>query len=250
MLGRSFFEKGQPYKVEIVDDLVADAQQRGLPPPTTTFYEQGPFIDLCRGPHVESTGKIGPIKLLAVSGAYWRGDQKRPAMQRVYGTAWPTQEELDHFPVAARGGREARPPSGWACSWTCSRFHDVSPGGAFWHPKGWRLYQTLRDAMREIQARRGYQEIYTPPLVHKKLWEQSGHWTCTGTTCPGRVQSRRFSLKPMNCPNRRSSTLTCSLISRIPLRCPSTRCFTAPNCPACGPGCPSAALRHGRRPRT
>src|SRR6185436_18273491 len=89
--------KGQPYKVEIVDDLVANAEAKGLPAPKTTFYQQGPFIDLCRGPHVESTGKIGPFKLLAVSGAYWRGDQKRPSMQRVYGTAWKTQEELDHF---------------------------------------------------------------------------------------------------------------------------------------------------------
>ncbi len=193
-------DKGQPYKVEIVDDLVADAKQRGLPPPKTTFYEQGPFIDLCRGPHVESTGKIGPIKLLAVSGAYWRGDQKRPAMQRVYGTAWPTQEELDHF-LWRREEAKKRDHRRLGVQLDLFSFHDVSPGAAFWHPKGWRLYNTLRDAMREIQARRGYEEIYTPPLVHKKLWEQSGHWDLYRENMfLVESEDQTYSLKPMNCP--------------------------------------------------
>ena len=193
-------EKGQPYKVEIVDDLVADAQQRGLPPPKTTFYEQGPFIDLCRGPHVESTGKIGPLKLLAVSGAYWRGDQKRPAMQRVYGTAWATQEELDAFlwrreEAKKRDHRRLGVQLDLFCSTTSPR------RGAFWHPKGWTLYHTLRDALREMQARRGYQEIYTPPLVHQKLWEQSGHWDLyRDHMFLVEAEEQTFSLKPMNCP--------------------------------------------------
>ncbi len=193
-------EKDQPYKVEIVDDLVADAEQRGLPAPKTTFYEQGPFIDLCRGPHVESTGKIGPLKLLAVSGAYWRGDQKRPAMQRVYGTAWSTQEELDHF-LWRREEAKKRDHRRLGVQLDLFSFHDVSPGAAFWHPKGWRLFNTLRDAMREIQARRGYEEIYTPPLVHKKLWEQSGHWDLYRENMfLVESEDQTYSLKPMNCP--------------------------------------------------
>ena len=103
-------EHDQPFKVEIIDDLLAAAERDGTAMPPTTFYRQGPFIDLCRGPHVASTGKIGPFKLLGTAGAYWRGDEKRPMLQRVYGTAWATQEELDAVPVAARGGQEARPP--------------------------------------------------------------------------------------------------------------------------------------------
>jgi threonyl-tRNA synthetase len=193
-------EKGQPYKVEIVDDLVADAQQRGLPAPKTTFYEQGPFIDLCRGPHVESTGKIGPIKLLAVSGAYWRGKQDRPAMQRVYGTAWPTRDELDKF-LWRREEAKKRDHRKLGVQLDLFSFNDVSPGAAFWHPKGWTLYRTLQNAMREIQARRGYQEIYTPPLVHKKLWEQSGHWDLyRDNMFVVESEDQTYSLKPMNCP--------------------------------------------------
>ncbi|HUR15805.1 MAG TPA: threonine--tRNA ligase [Candidatus Limnocylindrales bacterium] len=193
-------EKEQPYKVEIVDDLVAGAASRGLPPPKTTFYEQGPFIDLCRGPHVESTGKIGPIKLLAVSGSYWRGDQKRPQMQRVYGTAWPTQEELDAF-LWRREEAKKRDHRKLGVQLDLFSFHDVSPGGAFWHPKGWRLFNTLRDAMRDIQRRRGYQEIYTPPLVHQRLWEQSGHWDLyRDKMFLVESDDQTYSLKPMNCP--------------------------------------------------
>ena len=96
--GKRFFEEsGQPYKVEILDDLERAAGEAGKPAPEVSTYEHGQFIDLCRGPHVESTGRIGPFKLLAVSGAYWRGDQKRPALQRIYGTVWSTQEELDRY---------------------------------------------------------------------------------------------------------------------------------------------------------
>ncbi|HWO14359.1 MAG TPA: threonine--tRNA ligase, partial [Polyangiaceae bacterium] len=193
-------EKDQPYKVEIVDDLVAAAQAQGLPAPKTTFYQQGPFIDLCRGPHVESTGKIGPVKLLAVSGAYWRGDQKRPAMQRVYGTAWPTQEELDAF-LWRREEAKKRDHRKLGVQLDLFSFHDVSPGGAFWHPKGWTLYNTLREAMRDIQKKRGYQEIYTPPLVHQKLWQQSGHWDLyRDKMFIVEADDQTYSLKPMNCP--------------------------------------------------
>ncbi len=108
--GRAFFvERGQPYKVEILDDLAARSAATGEPMPPTSTYEHGPFIDLCKGPHVASTGRIGPFKLLSVAGAYWRGDEKRPMLQRIYGTVWATQEELDQLPVASGRGEEARP---------------------------------------------------------------------------------------------------------------------------------------------
>jgi threonyl-tRNA synthetase len=199
--GRAFFvERDQPFKVEILDDLASKAEASGLPMPPTTVYEHGPFVDLCRGPHVESTGRIGPFKLLAISGAYWRGDQSRPSLQRVYGTVWSTQEDLDKY-LWQRAEAKKRDHRRLGVQLDLYSFHDVSPGAAFWHPKGWRLYQTLRDAMRENQEKRGYQEIYTPPLVHRKLWEQSGHWEhYRDSMYLVEVDKELFSLKPMNCP--------------------------------------------------
>jgi threonyl-tRNA synthetase len=199
--GRAFFvDKDQPFKVEILDDLAAKAKADGTPMPPTTVYEHGPFVDLCRGPHVESTGKIGPFKLLAVSGAYWRGDQSKPALQRVYGTVWSTQEELDKY-LLRREEAKKRDHRRIGLQLDLYSFHDVAPGSAFWHPKGWRLYQTLRDAMRELQDRRGYQEIYTPPLVHRKLWERSGHWEhYRDSMYLLEIDDEEYSLKPMNCP--------------------------------------------------
>ena len=199
--GKRFFEEhGQPYKVEILEDLERAANEAGEPAPEVSTYEHGAFIDLCRGPHVESTGKIGPLKLLAVSGAYWRGDQKRPALQRIYGTVWSTQEELDQY-LWRREEAKKRDHRKLGVQLDLFSFHDVSPGAAFWHPKGWTLYQTLREALREMQARRGYQEIYTPPLVHQKLWEQSGHWDLyRDHMFLVEADEQTFSLKPMNCP--------------------------------------------------
>jgi threonyl-tRNA synthetase len=199
--GRAFFdERGQPFKVEILDDLAARAAADGAPMPPTTVYEHGRFVDLCRGPHVESTGRIGPFKLLAVSGAYWRGDQSRPALQRIYGTVWPTQEELDRY-LWRRDEARKRDHRRLGIQLDLFSFHDVSPGAAFWHPKGWTLYRTLRDAMRELQDRRGYQEIYTPPVVSQKLWERSGHWEhYREHMFLIEAEGQTFSLKPMNCP--------------------------------------------------
>ncbi len=199
--GRAFFaERSQPFKVEILDDLAFASRRDGTPMPPTSLYEHGPFIDLCKGPHVSSTGAIGPFKLLAVAGAYWRGDQKRDMLQRVYGTVWPTQEDLDQF-LWRRDEAKKRDHRRLGVQLDLFSFHDISPGAAFWHPKGWTLYRTLESAMRELQAARGYQEIYTPPLVHQKLWEQSGHWDLyRDHMFLVEAEDQTFSLKPMNCP--------------------------------------------------
>jgi threonyl-tRNA synthetase len=193
-------DAGQAYKVEILDDLAARARAAGEPLPVTSFYAHGPFSDLCKGPHVETTAAIGPFKLLSVAGAYWRGDEKRPMLQRIYGTVWETQEDLDQF-LWRREEAKKRDHRKLGVRLDLFSFHDVSPGAAFWHPKGWRLYQTLRDAMRELQDRRGYDEVYTPPLVHQKLWEQSGHWEhYRDNMFLVEAEEQTFSLKPMNCP--------------------------------------------------
>jgi threonyl-tRNA synthetase len=199
--GRAFFEAhSQPFKVEILDDLAAHAKEAGTPLPPTSTYEHGSFIDLCKGPHVGSTGKIGPFKLMTVAGAYWRGSEKRPMLQRIYGTVWPTQDELDGY-LERREQAKKRDHRRLGVQLDLFSFHDVSPGSAFWHPKGWTLYRTLENAMRELQERRGYQEIYTPPLVHKKLWETSGHWDAYREHMfVLEAEDQTFSLKPMNCP--------------------------------------------------
>jgi len=192
--------QAQTYKVEILDDLAARAAAAGEAPPVTSFYEHGPFSDLCKGPHVESTGKIGPFRLLSVAGAYWRGDEKRPMLQRIYGTVWATQEDLDRY-LWRRAEAKKRDHRRLGVQLDLFSFHDVSPGSAFWHPKGQRIWRTLESAMRELQERRGYQEISTPILVHEKLWLQSGHLPLYAENMfLLQVEDQTFSLKPMNCP--------------------------------------------------
>jgi threonyl-tRNA synthetase len=199
--GRALEEsKGQPFKVEILDDLARKAAEAGTDVPATSFYEHGPFIDLCKGPHVASTGHIGPFKLLAVAGAYWRGDEKRPMLQRIYGTVWETQAELDLF-LERREEAKKRDHRKLGVQLDLFSFHDVSPGSAFWHPKGQRIWRTLETAMRELQVRRGYEEISTPILVSERLWRQSGHWDHYAENMfIVEAEGQKFSLKPMNCP--------------------------------------------------
>ncbi|HEY3333997.1 MAG TPA: threonine--tRNA ligase [Candidatus Limnocylindrales bacterium] len=191
---------GQPYKVEILDDLAHKAREAGTPLPATSLYEHGPFSDLCKGPHVASTGHIGPFKLLAVAGAYWRGDEKRPMLQRIYGTVWESQAALDLF-LERREEAKKRDHRKLGVQLDLFSFHDVSPGSAFWHPKGQRIWRTLEGAMRELQDRRGYQEVSTPIVVSERLWRQSGHWDhYADNMFIVEAEGQQFSLKPMNCP--------------------------------------------------
>ena len=199
--GRSIEEgDGQGFKVEILDDLARKASETASPMPPVTFYEHGSFRDLCKGPHVESTGHIGPFKLLAVAGAYWRGDEKRPMLQRIYGTVWETQEALDRY-LWRREEAKKRDHRKLGVALDLFSFHDVSPGAAFWHPKGQRIWRTLESAMRELQDRRGYDEVSTPMIVSQRLWEASGHWDLyRDNMFLIESEGQTFSLKPMNCP--------------------------------------------------
>ena len=188
---RFFRERGEPFKVEILE---------GLDVPRVSIYEQGEFVDLCRGPHVASTGEIKVFKLLSSSGAYWRGDEKNPMLQRIYGTAWLTQEDLDQYLWRLEEAKK-RDHRKVGRELDLFDFHDVSPGAPFWLPNGWTIVRELERFVRESLDARGYQEISTPILVNKKLWEQSGHWEhYQDNMFKVEVDEQLFSLKPMNCP--------------------------------------------------
>src|SRR6267143_1406283 len=186
-----FEERGEPFKVEIL---------RGLSVPTVSIYRQGDFLDLCRGPHVTSTGQLKAFKLLSASGAYWRGDEKNPMLQRIYGTAWLTQEELDKHLWRLEEAKK-RDHRKLGRELDLFDLHDVSPGAPFWLPNGWTIVRELERFVRENLDARGYQEISTPILVNKRLWEQSGHWDhYRDNMFMVEVEEQLFSLKPMNCP--------------------------------------------------
>src|SRR5262245_54688292 len=185
-------EDDNPYKREIIHG-VPDGE-------ALSFYRTGDWIDLCRGPHVSDAGKIGPFKLLSVAGAYWRGDEKRPMLQRIYGTVWADQKALDDF-LWRRAEARKRDHRRLGVQLDLFSFHDVSPGSVFWHPKGQRIWRILEGAMREVQAKRGYQEVSTPIVVSERLWRQSGHWDLyRDNMFLVDSENQTFSLKPMNCP--------------------------------------------------
>ncbi|HET6380917.1 MAG TPA: threonine--tRNA ligase [candidate division Zixibacteria bacterium] len=187
-------EQGQDYKVEIIRDLPPEQSA------TVSFYRHGEFVDLCRGPHVESTGRLGPFKLLNSAGAYWRGDERRPMLQRIYGTVWESQEDLDRYLWRLEEARR-RDHRRLGRDLDLFTFHPESPAAPFWHPRGMALYRALEDWSRQVRREGGFHEVRTPSLVRRELWEQSGHWEL--------YQDNMFVLddydhpsgmKPMNCP--------------------------------------------------
>jgi threonyl-tRNA synthetase len=186
-----FRERDEPFKVEILE---------GIEAPRVSLYQQGEFTDLCRGPHVPSTGHIRFFKLLSSSGAYWRGDERRPMLQRIYGTAWLTQQELDQYLWRLEEAKK-RDHRKLGRELDLFDFHEVAPGAPFWLPNGMILIRELEKFAREAQDARGYAEISTPIVVNKKLWEQSGHWEhYSENMFKLEVDEQVFSLKPMNCP--------------------------------------------------
>ena len=188
------FEKmGEKYKVEIIESIPGDED--------LSFYRQGDFIDLCRGPHVPSTGKFKAFKLTKVAGAYWRGDSNNEMLQRIYGTAWPSKKDLKHY---LQRLEEAEKRDHRKLGKQLGLFHmaEEAPGSVFWHPKGWRLFLNLLEYMRGRQEQADYIEVNTPDVMDRSLWETSGHWfnyrenMFTTQTEDERI----FALKPMNCP--------------------------------------------------
>ncbi|HNP64554.1 MAG TPA: threonine--tRNA ligase [Woeseiaceae bacterium] len=185
---------GEEYKAEIIESIPSDED--------LTLYRQGDFIDLCRGPHLPSTGKLGKaFKLTHVSGAYWRGDSSNEMLQRIYGTAWANDKQLrQHLHMLEEAERRDHRRLGRVMD--LFHFQEEAPGAVFWHPKGWSLFQSLIGYMREKQNAAGYEEINTPEIVSRSLWEASGHWESFGdhmfTT--ETVDGRTYAIKPMNCP--------------------------------------------------
>ena len=191
---KHFKKIGEHYKAEIIKDIPEGEE--------LSIYFHGKWHDLCRGPHLPSTKKIGKaFKLTKVAGAYWRGDSKNEMLQRIYGTSWPSQKELDDY-LKRIEEAEKRDHRKLGKEMDLFHFREESPGAVFWHHKGWTLFQTLINYMRQRQKNAGYKEINTPEILDKNLWEQSGHWEkfgenmFTSDTPDGKV----FAIKPMNCP--------------------------------------------------
>ena len=189
---KTFRGMGEHYKVQIVEELPRDEE--------ISLYRQGAWMDLCRGPHVPSTGKLQCFKLTKVAGAYWRGDSGNEMLQRVYGTAWRNQKELKAY---LRRIEEAEKRDHRKLGKKLDLFHiqEEAPGMVFWHPRGWALYQIIKQYMRKRQQEHGYQEINTPQVVDLSLWEKSGHVDKFGDDMfLLKSEERDFAIKPMNCP--------------------------------------------------
>ena len=189
-----FKDKGEIYKAEIIESIPENED--------VSIYFHGKWNDLCRGPHLSSTGKIGKyFKLTKVSGAYWRGDSNNEMLQRIYGTSWSSQKDLDDY-LKRIEEAEKRDHRKLGKEMDLFHFREDSPGSVFWHEKGWNLFQKLIDYMRAKQKKAGYKEINTPEILDKSLWEKSGHWEKFGehmytSTTP---DEKVFAIKPMNCP--------------------------------------------------
>ena len=189
-----FEDKGEHYKVEIIKDIPEDEELK--------VYYHGDWFDLCRGPHLNSTGEIGKaFKLTKVAGAYWRGDSSNAMLQRIYGTAWETQEQLDNY-LHLLEEAEKRDHRKLGKEMDLFHFQEEAPGAVFWHPRGWQLFQSLINYMRLRQDRADYVETSTPELLDKSLWETSGHWEKFGDNMftTDAKEEKVFAIKPMNCP--------------------------------------------------
>ncbi|NRP39046.1 Threonine--tRNA ligase [Marinobacterium sp. xm-a-121] len=189
---KMFEAMGEKYKVEIIESIPGEED--------LSFYKQGDFIDLCRGPHVPNTGHLKVFKLMKVAGAYWRGDVKNEQLTRIYGTAWGDKKDLKAY---LHRLEEAEKRDHRKLGKQLNLFHlqEEAPGMVFWHPNGWTLWQAVEQYMREQQRKRGYQEIKTPQVVERTLWEKSGHWDkFQEQMFTTHSESRDFAVKPMNCP--------------------------------------------------
>jgi threonyl-tRNA synthetase len=188
-----FFESiGEKYKAEIIASIPA---QEGI-----SLYREGDFIDLCRGPHVPSTGKLKVFKLMKVAGAYWRGDSRNEMLQRIYGTAWARKEDQDAY-LHMLEEAEKRDHRRIARLLDLFHMQEESPGMVFWHPKGWSIWQEVEQYMRQVYRDNGYQEIKCPQILDRSLWERSGHWeNYKDNMFTTESEKRDFAIKPMNCP--------------------------------------------------
>ena len=187
-----FKSMGENYKAEIIESIPTNE--------VLSLYKQGDFVDLCRGPHVPSTSKLKAFKLMKLAGAYWRGDSKNEMLQRVYGTAWENKDDL-----AAHLHRleEAEKRDHRKIGKVQNLFHtqEESPGMIFWHPKGWTLYQIIVQYMSQVFKDNGYQEVHTPEVMDRSMWEKSGHWDKFGDAMfTTHSENRDYAIKPMNCP--------------------------------------------------
>ena len=189
----AFFKaQGEHYKAEIIASIPADQE--------ISLYSEGRFTDLCRGPHVPSTGKLKVFKLMKVAGAYWRGDSKNEMLQRIYGTAWASKEDLDAYLLRIE---EAEKRDHRRLGKQLDLFHvqDEAPGMVFWHPNGWTVWQQVEQYMRRVYQDNGYQEVKCPQILDRSLWEKSGHWeNYKENMFTTSSENRDYAIKPMNCP--------------------------------------------------
>lgn len=189
----AFFRgQGEEYKAQIIEAIPAAE--------ALSVYQQGEFVDLCRGPHAPSTGRLGAFKLTRLAGAYWRGDPRNEMLQRIYGTAWPDKKALKQH-LRQQEEAEKRDHRRLARKLDLFHFQEEAPGMVFWHPKGWILCNVVKDYIRDKLAERGYQEINTPLLADRSLWERSGHWDkFQADMFTTASENRDYAIKPMNCP--------------------------------------------------
>jgi threonyl-tRNA synthetase len=183
---------GEAYKAEIIESIPAKED--------VSLYSEGKFTDLCRGPHVPSTGKLKVFKLMKLAGAYWRGDSKNEMLQRVYGTAWAKKEDQDAY-LHMLEEAEKRDHRKLGRALDLFHFQDEAPGLIFWHPKGWTIWQQVEQYMRRVYQDNGYQEVKAPQILDRTLWEKSGHWeNYKENMFTTESENRSYALKPMNCP--------------------------------------------------